>query len=129
MAAAMAKKYGSDVLEVSSAGLSPAGAPHPLTSSVLAEKNIELGTHTPVPLKEFQLDDFDLLINISGFAVPPGITVPVETWDVEDPVRGNEVDFRRTREELEMLVMRLILRARAGKIQRRIDAKASSLSQ
>lgn len=129
MAAAMARKYGSDVLEVASAGLSPAGTPHPLTASILAERNIDLGTHTPVPLRESPLDSIDLLVNISGMSLPPGLNVPVETWNVDDPVRGNEDDFRRTREELEMLVMRLILRARAGKIPRRIDARASSLSQ
>jgi protein-tyrosine-phosphatase len=129
MAAAMARKYGDDVLEVASAGLAPAGAPHPLTAIILAEKNIELGPHTPAPLRDFPLESFDLLINISGFALPPDFNIPVETWDVADPVRGSEADFQRTREELEMLVMRLILRARLGKIPRRIDAKASSLSQ
>ena len=129
MAEAMARKYGSDVLEVASAGLSPAGMPHPLTSTILSEKNIHFGPHTPTPLRDYQLDGFDVIINISGYALPPGIKVPVETWNVDDPVRGNEDDFRRTREELEMLVMRLVLRARTGKIKRRIDAKASSLSQ
>ena len=47
MAEALARKYGSDVLEVSSAGLTPQTNSHAYTRSVLKEKNVELGDHLP----------------------------------------------------------------------------------
>ena len=47
MAEAMARKYGSDVLEVRSAGLTPAMNTTPFTRSVLQEKNVDLGDHLP----------------------------------------------------------------------------------
>ena len=42
--------------------------------------------------------------------------VPVEDWAVADPMGGSEDDFREAREKIEMLVMRLILRVRSGKL-------------
>lgn len=116
MAEAMARKYGSDVLEVASAGLSPAMGNTPFTRSVLTEKNVDLGDHLPRRLRDFDLRSFDLVVNISGSPMPKNLSVPVEEWNVDDPMGGSEDDFRTARETLEMLVMRLILRARLGKI-------------
>jgi arsenate reductase (thioredoxin) len=116
MAEAMARKYGSDVLEVSSAGLTPSIVTTPFTRSVLAEKNIDLGEHMPRPFQELNQKDYDLIVNLSGVPLPRNITVPVEDWNVEDPMGRKEEEFRKTRETIEMLVMRLILRARLGKL-------------
>lgn len=116
MAEALAKKYGSDVLEVSSAGLSPAMTNHAFTRSVLLEKNVDMGDHLPRRFRELKPTDYDLIVNMSGHRLPSNLGVPVENWNVEDPFGGTEEDFRKTRELLEMMVMRLILRARAGKI-------------
>lgn len=116
MAEAYARKYGSDVLEASSAGLYPALNNTPLTRTVLAEKNVQLGEHLPRRFGDLDLKNFDLIINISGSKLPAYASVPVENWDVEDPMGGTEEDFRRASERIEMLVMQLILRIRAGKI-------------
>src|SRR5215475_5872555 len=43
MAEAFAQAYGSDVMEVHSAGVSPAAMIAPLTKSILAEKNLTTG--------------------------------------------------------------------------------------
>ncbi|MEJ7608974.1 MAG: hypothetical protein WKF37_22540, partial [Bryobacteraceae bacterium] len=65
--------------------------------------------------RDFNLKQFDLVVNMSGLKIAdPG--VPIETWDVKDPYGGSDDDFRATRELLEMLVMRLILRIRTRKI-------------
>jgi protein-tyrosine-phosphatase len=115
MAEALARKYGSDCMEPVSAGLAPAiNLPAP-TRSILLEKNIELGQHAPRSLYDLDLRQFDLLVNISGQALPGSIPVPVETWAVEDPYGGTDADYRHAREAIEMLVMRLILRIRSGK--------------
>jgi arsenate reductase len=116
MAEAMARKYGSDILEASSAGLAPAMMNTPFTRSVLTEKNVELGDHLPRRFRDTDPKTFDLIVNMSGSPLPRNLGVPVEEWNVDDPMGRSEDDFRKTRETIEMLVMRLILRARLGKI-------------
>jgi arsenate reductase len=116
MAEAMARKYGSDVLEASSAGLSPAMSNTPFTRTVLTEKNIDLGDHLPQRFRDEDPKSFDLIVNMSGSPLPRNLGVPVEDWKVDDPMGKDEDEFRKTRETIEMLVMRLILRARLGKI-------------
>jgi arsenate reductase (thioredoxin) len=125
MAEAFARKYGSDVIEASSAGLSPAMNVTTLTRSVLLEKNIELGDHLPRYFSDLSLSGYDLIVNISGQKLPSNLGAPVETWPVRDPFGGTTEDYRRAMEELEMLVMRLILRIRTGKF----DAVAERKSQ
>jgi arsenate reductase (thioredoxin) len=116
IAEALARKYGSDVLEVSSAGLSPQLSNHAFTRSVLKEKNVELGEHLPRRFRELNLREFDLIVNMSGSTLPVNVGVPVENWNVDDPYGGTEDDFRRAREVIEMAVMRLILNVRLGKL-------------
>ena len=48
--------------------------------------------------------------------MPRSLGVAVEDWNVDDPMGKSEDEFRQTREIIEMLVMRLILRARLGKL-------------
>ena len=115
MAEALGRKYGSDVMEPASAGLAPAMSNHPFTRSVLSEIGVELGEHLPKRFRGFDLTGYDLVVNMSGQKLPFDPPVSVETWDVPDPMGKPEEEFRRTRELLEMLVMRLILRFRAGK--------------
>lgn len=115
MAEALARKYGSDVLEVRSAGLMPAQSNTPYTRSVLAEKNVDLGDHLPTPFRSADLKQCDLIVNMSGSPLPRDLGIPVENWAVDDPMGKNQDEFRRAREVIEMLVMRLVLRARLGK--------------
>ena len=116
MAEALARHYGSDVLEVSSAGLTPQMSSHAYTRSVLKEKNVELGDQIPRGFRDLNLSQYDLIVNMSGATLPSSIGVPVEDWDIEDPYGGSEDDFRTAREVIEMAVMRLILRVRLGKL-------------
>ena len=116
MAEAMARKYGSDVLEVGSAGLTPALNTTPFTRSVLQEKNVDLGDHYPRHFRDLDLKKYDLIVNMSGAGLPKTLGVPVEEWKVDDPMGGSEDDFRAAREAIEMLVMGLILRVRSGKL-------------
>lgn len=116
MAEALARKYGSDVLEVSSAGLMPQLNAHAYTRSVLKEKNVELGDHLPRRFRDLDLSQYDLVVNMTGSPLSANLGVPVENWDVEDPYGGTEDDFRTVREVIEMAVMHLILRVRTGKL-------------
>jgi protein-tyrosine-phosphatase len=116
MAEAMARKYGSDVLVPSSAGLSPAFNNHALTRSVLAEINIDLGDHVPRNFSEIELGKYDLIVNMSGSPLSRTVNMPVENWDVMDPIGKKEPEFRAVRADIEMRVMQLILRLRTGKL-------------
>ena len=111
----MARKYGWDVINPASAGLSPVAASYPLTKSILLEKNVDPGVHIPRRFTDMKLRHFDLIVNMSGEALPVNEGVPVEVWDVEDPFGRTEETFRKVRDEIEMRVMHLILRIRTQK--------------
>ena len=116
MAEAMARKYGSDVLVASSAGLTPALNNHALTRSVLSELNIDLGEHMPRRFTDIDLSKFDLIVNMSGEKLTATKGVPVENWNVKDPMGRQAPEFRVARNDIEMRVMNLILRLRTGKL-------------
>jgi protein-tyrosine-phosphatase len=116
MAEALARHYGGDVLEASSAGISPALNLSSLTRSILAEKNIDLGDHLPRHLSGVDLSKVDLVVNMSGARLGLSAGVPVEDWKVRDPIACGAEVYREVYSDLEMRVMNLILRIRAGKI-------------
>ncbi|HYO80246.1 MAG TPA: low molecular weight phosphatase family protein [Bryobacteraceae bacterium] len=116
MAEAMARKYGSDVLRVASAGLHPALLADPVTRAVLRERNIEFEKHTPRRLKDYDPSRYDLIVNLSNRDLGLNASVPVENWPIRDPYGRPDEEYRRARDQIEILVMRLILRARMGQI-------------
>ena len=110
MAEGFARLYGSDVIEAVSAGLEPAWRVDPLTMKVMLEKNIDLSAAEPKSLEQVNGTPFDLIVNISGIHVSG--RVPVESWEVRDPVNQSEKVFREVAEQIEHLVMNMILRLR-----------------
>jgi protein-tyrosine-phosphatase len=116
MAEALTRKYGADVLAADSAGLTPAIVTTPFTRVVLRERNVDLGDHLPKSLDEVDLKRCDLIVNMSGMKLPANIGVPVETWPVPDPYGAAEPAYRKACDDIESRVMRLILRARTGKL-------------
>jgi arsenate reductase len=113
MAEAFARAYGSDVLEVRSAGLTPANVIAPLTKQILAERNLNIDDHFPKGLDLVAKERFDILVNMSGRAVSiPGARVL--HWPVEDPVGKSDAVYRNVAAQIERLVMRLILDIRSG---------------
>lgn len=114
MAEGFAAHYGKDVFDVASAGLTPATMVAPLTRKVMLEsKGIDLSGQWP----KFIFDvpgPFDLLINISGYPLPPGIQAKeVRNWSIEDPVLGDETVQLKTASLIESLVQQLIIEIRA----------------
>jgi protein-tyrosine-phosphatase len=116
MAEALARKYGADVLTVQSAGLAPAVTTTPFTRQILAERNIDLGDHRPKGLYDIELNAVDVVVNMSGATFPIGLRAPVEVWNVPDPYGSDAPAYRRACDLIEQQVMRLILRARSGKL-------------
>ena len=115
MAETFARAYGSDVLDVASAGLAPAVSIPELTVRVMLEKNLRMEGQYPKPLDTWAGTVFDVAINLSGRPLPPGVASEVETWPVSDPIGRDESFHRQTRDEIEGLVMRLIIASRAGR--------------
>lgn len=131
MAEAFARSYGSDVMVVRSAGLTPTTSLAPFTRKVMAEKNIDLGDAYPKSITDVDVEQFDLVVNLSGAPLPPAIRVNVREWKVRDPMGGKEDRYRETANEIEMLVMRLILELRNVRKQwsEEFDSKPSGRGQ
>ncbi|MGC9970207.1 MAG: arsenate reductase ArsC [Bryobacteraceae bacterium] len=111
MAEAFARRYGSDVLDPQSAGLAPAGFIAPDTRQVMLEKGIELLGSESKGFDETG-DDFDLIVNMSGYPLPPFLPTPVRDWKVEDPISLDLDRHREIRDRIEGLVVGLILELR-----------------
>ena len=133
MAEGFARTYGSDVLVALSAGLAPAMAVAPLTHKVMLEKNIDIGDVFPKDL-ESMLGKSDLIINMSGFDLPLKTAVPVERWEIRDPIGESEEIYREVRDQIEQRVMQLILAMRVRKKTKpaassKVDTRRRSLGQ
>ena len=117
MAEGFARHYASDLLDVFSAGLSPASIVQPLTVDVMAEKSIKIDQQYPKDLTSLDLSDLDLLINMSGVTLPKRIPIPTYEWKVEDPIGCSDEVYRKVRDQIEGLVNGLILDLRRGSTQ------------
>ena len=115
MAEAFARAYGSDVIVPVSAGLYPADHLASDTVEAMAEKNISMTEQFPKNIRHLGRTPFDLVINMSGAALPRGIAAPVRQWDVEDPVMMDYEEHCEVRDQIERLVMNLVLELRREK--------------
>jgi len=113
MAEGYARAYGSDVMVPVSAGLAPAAIVSSLTLKVMKEKNIDLENAVPKGIEEVLKDGpADLIVNITCRRLPFLVSVPVEDWNVRDPIGEKESVFREVSSEIENRVMRLVLNFR-----------------
>ena len=113
MAEAFARAYGSDLLEVRSAGVAPAHSIAPLTKQTLAAWNLNIDEHFPKDLNLLRHEPFDVAVNMSG--MPLGLTgVRTVEWIVPDPIGQKETVYQGVANLIEKLVMRLILDLRTG---------------
>jgi arsenate reductase (thioredoxin) len=112
MAEAFARAYGTDVLVPSSAGLFPANALPPDTLRAMEEKNLDLSGQVPKSLEDLDGAKFDLILNMSGFPLPPVGGGAVREWQVPDPIVMDYKGHCAVRDRIERLVMNLILELR-----------------
>ena len=112
IAEGFARSYGTGVIAAESAGLAPAGIVVQETIRTMEEKNIDISSHYSKPLDIDDANDFDLLVNISGYSLPEGIHATVIEWDVADPIGQPDAVYRAVRDQLEALVTDLILELR-----------------
>jgi protein-tyrosine-phosphatase len=112
MAEGFARRYGSDVMEVESAGLAPASIVQPMTKQVMEAKNINIDSQYPKNLSELPVSSFDLIVNMSGMRLPTRTPVEVRDWKIEDPINKPEAVYNEVRDQIENEVVRLILELR-----------------
>jgi arsenate reductase len=127
MAEGFARAYGSDILVPASAGLGPATRVAPDTIEAMQEKGIDLRDHFPKSIKHLGRIEFDMVINMSGSAIPDTFRCEVRSWDVEDPIYLHYEDHCAVRDEIEKLVMNLILELR--RVQQQPQLKPSGAKQ
>ncbi len=122
MAEALARHSASDVIEATSAGISPLGRVADLTRKILVEKGIDSSGLESKGVREAAPVEPDLVINMTGI---PGRTLfphlVVEDWDVEDPYGEDMATYRRICEDIEARIEGLAtrLRRQSGLAKRR----------
>jgi protein-tyrosine-phosphatase len=117
MAEALARHLAPDAIAASSAGVAALGYVCSSTHAVLAEVSISSAGLESKPLRERDVADADLLINMTGRPVFHART-PVEDWQVADPFGCDLAVYRRTRDEIERRVRELAKRLRASAVTR-----------
>lgn len=92
---------------VESAGISPSFIIHPLAIEVMMEKNIDISKNVTKSVEEFNISDFDYIINmVEGVNFGKNMIY----WEIEDPA-GKDVEFfRKIRDKIEEKVDYLISR-------------------
>jgi arsenate reductase len=119
MAEAIAQHLAPDVIEASSAGLAPLGYISPATRTVLTEIGISSARQQSKALRESDVAQAHLLINMAGRPVEHlfHASTPVEYWDVADPFGNDLASYRRARDEIHRRVTELAKRLRDGALR------------
>jgi len=108
MAEGFAKHYGSDSLEIYSAGTHPANYISPDTIKVMAEKGIDISSHYPKYVDEIP-NKVDVLITMGCEVECPYIPTKLrEDWSIDDPIGKPVEEYRKVRDVIEGKVKNLI---------------------
>lgn len=116
MAEGWAKKLGSDVLEVYSAGTEEYPQVKPGAVQVMEEAYVDMSEHYPKLLSDIP-EEIDILITMGCNVVCPYVPCKhSEDWGLEDPSGGPIEGFRNTRDTIKEKVEDLIKRVKKGKL-------------
>ena len=118
MAEGFARHYGADVLVAASSGVSPLTTALQETAEIMEEKNVDISGHVPRYFTPIETPRFDIVVNMSGLALPGIQPRELLKWDVKDPYRQGKEAYRVTRDDIENRVMRLILQLRRRALER-----------
>lgn len=116
MAEGFARKYGRGLIEPFSAGLMPAAVVQDDTRRTMAERGITLDGQNPKGIELMTREPFDIVINMSGLALPALQARRITAWAVRDPIGQGAGVYRSVAGQIEQLVMRLVteLRMQSG---------------
>jgi arsenate reductase len=116
MAEALARHLASDVIEPSSAGLSPLGHITVPARKVLRERGVSAEGQFSKSLREVDPDLVDLIVNMTGMpgqALFPGANVV--DWEVDDPFGEDLGIYREVCQEIEERIEKLAKELRQTK--------------
>lgn len=123
MAEAIASRLAGDIIEATSAGLTPLGRVEPLTAETLARNGYLSAGLESKALNLRAIKEADIIVNMSGrpkeFAFDN--SSKVEDWRVEDPYGADADNYQRIFERIERLVAEL-----AGKLRRGTRTRTKS---
>ncbi|SHJ75949.1 arsenate reductase ArsC [Paramaledivibacter caminithermalis] len=116
MAEGWAKKLGSDVLEVYSAGTEEYPEVKPKAVQVMEEAGVDMSEHHPKLLTDIP-EEIDILVTMGCNVVCPYVPCKhSEDWGLEDPSGGPIEGFRETRDIVKKKVEELIQRVKRGEL-------------
>lgn len=117
MAEGWAKKLGSDIFEVYSAGTEDYPEVKPLAVQVMEEAGVDMSEHRPKLLSDIP-EELDLLITMGCNVQCPFVPNRYfADWGLEDPSGGPIEGFRETRDLIKAKVEQLILDLKEGRIK------------
>lgn len=116
MAEAIALRLAADVMDASSAGLTPLGRVEPLTTETLVRNGYRPDGLESKAIALEATERAELIINMSGWPEETAFDDPdkVENWQVEDPYGADAELYQRIFEEIEKRVAELADRLRNG---------------
>lgn len=117
MAEGWAKKLGSGVLEVYSAGTEEYPEVKPGAVQVMEEAGIDMSEHRPKLLSDIP-EEIDVLITMGCNVVCPYVPCShSEDWGLDDPSGGPIEGFRNTRDIIKEKVEGLVKRVKNNELQ------------
>jgi protein-tyrosine-phosphatase len=121
MAEAIARYDAADVIEPSSAGLSPLGYVADLTKQTLMRNGYSVAGLTSDVLTREAVDASDIIINMTGKPLEANFWHPqkVEDWIVQDPFGADPETYQRVLEGIKRRVNQLALSLREKREQQR----------
>jgi arsenate reductase (thioredoxin) len=114
IAESIARRDASDILEPSSAGLSPLGYIPPSTLHALHSNGYPSESLSSKPITREAWDEADLIINLSGARTDPlfADSDKVEDWNVADPYGATPEIYQQILEDIAARVHDLAVRLR-----------------
>ena len=121
MAESIARRDAADILEVTSAGISPLGFLPELTQKTLTGNECSIELLSSKPITRELWDAADIVINMSGLDRHRAFPQPqkVEDWQVQDPYGADPELYQKIYEDI---------RERVGKLADRLRKSAQSAS-
>lgn len=117
MAEGWAKKLGSDIFEVYSAGTENYPEVKPMAVQVMEEAGVDMSEHRPKLLTDIP-ESLDILITMGCNVVCPFVpNKHFEDWGLEDPSGGPIEGFRVTRDLIKEKVEQLIDQVKSGTLE------------
>jgi protein-tyrosine-phosphatase len=116
MAESIARRDAADVIEASSAGLSPLGFVPALTTQTLTANGYSIESLDSTPITRAVWDAADIVINMSGAPKERAFMDygKVEDWDVQDPYGTDLVLYQTIYEDIQQRVTQLAERLRGA---------------